>query len=36
VVEIDGNRIRVHGIEALDGTPILDLKPVLNGDVGER
>lgn len=36
VAEIDGSRIRVHGLEALDGTPILDLKPVLSADVGER
>ena len=36
VAEIDGNRLRVHGLEALDGTPILDLKPVLSTDVGER
>jgi tRNA-Thr(GGU) m(6)t(6)A37 methyltransferase TsaA len=36
VAEIDGNRIRVHQLEALDGTPILDLKPVLSADVSER
>jgi tRNA-Thr(GGU) m(6)t(6)A37 methyltransferase TsaA len=36
VAEIDGNRLRVHGLEALDGTPILDLKPVLSADVSER
>lgn len=36
VAEIDGNRLRVHSLEALDGTPILDLKPVLSGDVSER
>ena len=36
VAEIGGNRVRVHGLEALDGTPILDLKPVLSADVGER
>ena len=36
VAEIDGDRLRVHGLEALDGTPILDLKPVLSTDVGER
>jgi tRNA-Thr(GGU) m(6)t(6)A37 methyltransferase TsaA len=36
VAEIDGNRLRVHGLEALDGTPILDLKPVLSNDVRER
>jgi tRNA-Thr(GGU) m(6)t(6)A37 methyltransferase TsaA len=36
VAEIDGNRVRVHGLEALDGTPVLDLKPVLSADVSER
>jgi tRNA-Thr(GGU) m(6)t(6)A37 methyltransferase TsaA len=30
VVEIDHCRLRVRNLEALDGTPILDLKPVLN------
>lgn len=36
VVEIDGQRLRVCGLEALDGTPVLDLKPVLSAEVGER
>jgi tRNA-Thr(GGU) m(6)t(6)A37 methyltransferase TsaA len=31
VEEIDGGRIRVRDLEALDGTPILDVKPVLGG-----
>jgi tRNA-Thr(GGU) m(6)t(6)A37 methyltransferase TsaA len=35
IVEIDGIRIRVRNLEALDGTPIVDLKPVL-GPIGER
>jgi tRNA-Thr(GGU) m(6)t(6)A37 methyltransferase TsaA len=35
VAEVAGTRIRVHDLEALDGTPIVDVKPVL-GDVGER
>jgi tRNA (Thr-GGU) A37 N-methylase len=29
VVAIDGRRGRVRSLEALDGTPIIDLKPVL-------
>jgi tRNA-Thr(GGU) m(6)t(6)A37 methyltransferase TsaA len=29
VVEVDGTRIRVRNLEALDGTPIIDVKPVL-------
>jgi tRNA-Thr(GGU) m(6)t(6)A37 methyltransferase TsaA len=29
VVEIDGTRLRVRNLEAVDGTPVLDFKPVL-------
>ena len=29
VLEIDGTRIRVSNMEALDGTPVLDVKPLL-------
>jgi tRNA-Thr(GGU) m(6)t(6)A37 methyltransferase TsaA len=29
VVEIDGTRLRVRHLEAVDGTPVLDLKPVI-------
>jgi tRNA-Thr(GGU) m(6)t(6)A37 methyltransferase TsaA len=36
VVSIDGSTIRVRNLEALDGTPILDVKPVLSGDTSER
>jgi len=35
VQEIHGTRVRVSNLEALDGTPILDLKPVLE-PIGER
>ncbi len=35
VLAVDGTRLRVAGLEALDGTPVLDLKPVL-GRVEER
>jgi len=35
VAEVDGTRIRVRDLEALDGTPIIDVKPVLGG-VDER
>jgi tRNA-Thr(GGU) m(6)t(6)A37 methyltransferase TsaA len=31
IVEIDGPRLRVRPLEAVDGTPVLDLKPVLRG-----
>ena len=36
ITAIEGWRVRVRHLEALDGTPILDVKPVLNGKVGER
>jgi tRNA-Thr(GGU) m(6)t(6)A37 methyltransferase TsaA len=29
VAAIDGTRIRVRNLEAVDGTPVLDVKPVL-------
>lgn len=30
IVAIDGASVRVRNLEALDGTPIVDVKPVLN------
>lgn len=33
VVAVDGLRLRVHPLEAIDGTPILDVKPQLPGVV---
>ena len=35
IVAIDGSTVTVRDLEALDGTPILDVKPTL-GPVGER
>jgi tRNA-Thr(GGU) m(6)t(6)A37 methyltransferase TsaA len=35
VVAIEGNRVRVSNLEAIDGTPVLDVKPVLE-PIGER
>ena len=35
VVSIEGSTLQVEDLEAIDGTPVLDLKPVL-GEVGER
>ena len=29
ILEIDGARVRVDALEAVDGTPVLDVKPVL-------
>ena len=36
VLAVDGTRIHVRGLEAVDGTPVVDLKPVLAGDLSER
>lgn len=36
VVSMEGARLRVRDLEALDGTPILDVKPVLSRDIDER
>jgi tRNA-Thr(GGU) m(6)t(6)A37 methyltransferase TsaA len=35
VAEVNGLRLRVEALEAIDATPILDLKPVL-GDIADR
>ena len=35
IIAIDRTRVQVRSLEALDGTPILDVKPVL-GDVADR
>jgi tRNA-Thr(GGU) m(6)t(6)A37 methyltransferase TsaA len=35
LLEIDGRRLRVRNLEALDATPVLDIKPVL-GPVANR
>jgi tRNA-Thr(GGU) m(6)t(6)A37 methyltransferase TsaA len=35
ILAIDDTRIRVRNLEAIDGTPIVDIKPVL-GPVGDR
>jgi tRNA-Thr(GGU) m(6)t(6)A37 methyltransferase TsaA len=36
ITAIDGRRMRVRHLEALDGTPIIDLKPILSEDIGQR
>jgi tRNA-Thr(GGU) m(6)t(6)A37 methyltransferase TsaA len=36
IMSVEGLRVRVRNLEAVDGTPILDLKPVLSRDVGQR
>jgi tRNA (Thr-GGU) A37 N-methylase len=32
ILAIDGPRVRVSALEALDGTPVVDVKPVLRRD----
>jgi tRNA-Thr(GGU) m(6)t(6)A37 methyltransferase TsaA len=36
ITAIDALRVRVRSLEALDGTPIIDVKPILSEDVAER
>ena len=36
VEQVDGLNVRVRALEAIDGTPILDLKPVLAPEIGKR
>jgi tRNA-Thr(GGU) m(6)t(6)A37 methyltransferase TsaA len=32
ILEIDGTRVLVRDLEAVDGTPVIDVKPVLKGE----
>jgi tRNA (Thr-GGU) A37 N-methylase len=36
ITAIDGRRVRVRNLEVLDGTPIIDVKPMLSGDISQR
>jgi tRNA-Thr(GGU) m(6)t(6)A37 methyltransferase TsaA len=36
IAAVDGLRVLVHGLEAFDGTPIVDVKPVLAGEGGSE
>jgi tRNA-Thr(GGU) m(6)t(6)A37 methyltransferase TsaA len=36
ITAVEGARVRVRHLEAIDGTPIIDVKPVLEEDVTER
>lgn len=36
VIAIEHARMHVRNLEAVDGTPVIDVKPVLSNDVGER
>jgi tRNA-Thr(GGU) m(6)t(6)A37 methyltransferase TsaA len=36
ITAVDGRRVRVRSLEALDGTPIIDVKPILHEDISRR
>ena len=36
VTAVEPLRLRVSGLEAIDGTPIIDIKPVLASEIGGR
>jgi tRNA-Thr(GGU) m(6)t(6)A37 methyltransferase TsaA len=36
IESIEGRSVRVRNLEAVDGTPIVDVKPVLSSDISER
>jgi tRNA-Thr(GGU) m(6)t(6)A37 methyltransferase TsaA len=36
ITAIEGARVRVRHLEAIDGTPIIDMKPLLNEDIASR
>ena len=36
IASTDGRRVKVRRLEAIDGTPVLDVKPVLSESVDER
>ncbi|MEJ0026696.1 MAG: TrmO family methyltransferase [Rhizomicrobium sp.] len=31
LLSVDGLTLRVRGLDAIDGTPVLDIKPVMTG-----
>ena len=36
IIAVDGARVRVRALEAIDGTPIVDMKPLLAEDISLR
>jgi tRNA-Thr(GGU) m(6)t(6)A37 methyltransferase TsaA len=36
ITAIDGRRVRVRHLEVLDGTPIIDVKPILSEGISQR
>jgi tRNA-Thr(GGU) m(6)t(6)A37 methyltransferase TsaA len=36
IASIEGSKVQVRNLEAVDGTPIVDVKPVLSRDTSQR
>jgi tRNA-Thr(GGU) m(6)t(6)A37 methyltransferase TsaA len=36
ITAIEGRHLRVRNLEVLDGTPIIDIKPILSEDISQR
>jgi tRNA-Thr(GGU) m(6)t(6)A37 methyltransferase TsaA len=36
ITAVNGRRLQVRSLEALDGTPIIDVKPILSGHIRQR
>jgi tRNA-Thr(GGU) m(6)t(6)A37 methyltransferase TsaA len=36
IIAVNGGRVQVGGLEAVNGTPIIDVKPLLNDDISRR
>jgi tRNA-Thr(GGU) m(6)t(6)A37 methyltransferase TsaA len=36
IIAVNGGRVQVGGLEAVNGTPIIDVKPLLNDDITRR
>jgi tRNA-Thr(GGU) m(6)t(6)A37 methyltransferase TsaA len=36
VLSIEGTRMKISNLEALDGTPVIDVKPFLSAEISER
>jgi tRNA-Thr(GGU) m(6)t(6)A37 methyltransferase TsaA len=36
ITAVDGRRVRVRSLEAVDGTPVIDVKPILDPEISER
>jgi tRNA-Thr(GGU) m(6)t(6)A37 methyltransferase TsaA len=36
IIAIEGGRLKVRQLEAVNGTPIIDIKPILSADISQR